>query len=147
MSSEELTIHYVCRNLPGKSWRTCRSVHIGIGRGSTMEQITSADTEEIILKATYKVGKRRDGGPNFLGPLASGPPSKRFTYITWLEKQSRQCFHRFAAIKISIFDVPWNVVRNSQENDDPLVAVINMTQDDGHVSCATLKPPDIKWQV
>ena len=67
--------------------------------------------------------------------------------ITWLEKKSRQCFHRFAAIKVSLYDIPWNAIRNSQENDNPLVAVINMTQDDGHISCATLKPPDIQWQV
>ena len=112
-----------------------------------MEQITSADAAEIVLEATYKVGKRRDGGPNLSGPLASGPPGKRFTYISWLDKRSRQGFHLFAAIKVSLYDIPWNAIRNSQEKDEPLVAVINMTQDNGHVSCATLKPPDIQWQV
>ena len=111
-----------------------------------MEQITSADAEEIILEATYKIGKRRDGSPSFIGPLASGPASKRFTYISWLEEQRRGCFSLFAAIKVSLFDIPGEAIRNSQEQDNPLVVVVNMTQDDGHVSCATLKPPDIQWQ-
>ncbi len=146
MSSEEVRIQYVYQNLPGKRWRTYSSVHIGIGREKTLDQITSADAKEIVLEATYKIGKRRDGSPSFIGPLASGPPSKRFTYITWLEKQSPGCYQMFAAIKVSLFDIPVSAIRESQKEDVPMVAVINMTKKDGHVSCATLKPPDIQWR-
>jgi len=121
-------------------------VHIGIGRESTLEQITSADAEEVVLEATYEIGKRRDGSPSFMGPLAHGPASKRFTYITWLEKKRGRCFRTFAAIKVSLYDIPASAIRNSQKMNVPIVAVINMTQDDGHVSCATLKAPDIQWR-
>ena len=146
MSAEKVTVRYICRNLPGKRWRSVDSVHIGIGRESTLEQITSADAEEVILEATYVIGKRRDGSPSLGGPLAHGPASKRFTYITWLEKQRGRCFRTFAAIKVSLYDIPASAIRNSQKMNVPIVAVINMTQDDGHVSCATLKPPDIQWR-
>ena len=61
MSSDKLTIQYMCRNLPGKSWRTCRSVHVGIGRGATMEQITSADAEEIVLEVHAEATVRELG--------------------------------------------------------------------------------------
>ena len=146
MSTEEVTIRYVCRNLPGMRWRTIGGVHVGIGRDSTLEQITSANAEEIVLEATYRIGRRRDGSPSFRGPLAHGPASKRFTYITWLEKQGRGCFQTFAAIKVSLYDIPESAIRKSQKTNIPMVAVINMTQEDGHVSCATLKPPDIEWK-
>jgi Family of unknown function (DUF5990) len=142
-----VTVRYICQNLPGKRWREVRSVHVGIGRDSTLEQIMSADAEEVVFEATYKIGRRRDGSPSFMGPLAHGPASQRFTYITWLEKQSlRRCFQRFAAIKIRLSDIPESAIRKAQKANTPIVALVNMTQDDGHVSCATLNPPDIEWK-
>ncbi len=147
MSSEQVTVRYVCQNLPGKRWRDVRSVHVGIGRDETLEQITSADAEEVVFEATYRIGRRRDGSASFMGPLAHGPASQRFTYITWLEKQSpRRCFQRFAAIKVGLSHIPESAIRKAQKANTPLVALVNMTQDDGHVSCATLKAPDVQWQ-
>ena len=147
MSAEEVTVRYICQNLPGKRWRDFRSVHVGIGRDSTLEQITSADCEEVELEATYSIGRRRDGSLSLTGPLAYGPASQRFTYITWLEKQRlRRCFQRFAAIKVGLSDIPESAIRKAQKSTTPIVALVNMTQDDGHVSCATLRPPDVQWR-
>ena len=80
-----------------------------------------------------------------LRALAFGPANKRFAYITWLDKRAWGKFHMFAAIKISLFDIPGKVVEGAQKSGEPLVVVVNMVQADGHVSCATLKPPDVEW--
>ncbi len=149
MSSEEVTVRYICQNLPGKRWRQVRSVYVGIGRDNTLEQIRSADADEVVFEATYRIGRRRDGSPSFMGSLAHGPASQRFTYITWLEKKQgllRRCFQTFAAIKVGLSDIPESAIRKAQKANTPIVALVNMTQADGHVSCATLKPPDVQWQ-
>jgi len=42
-------VRFVCRNLPGKVWRDCGDVHVGMGRGDSLEQIVPAVGEEIVF--------------------------------------------------------------------------------------------------
>ena len=51
-----------------------------------------------------------------------------------------------AAIKVGLSGIPETAIRKAQKAHTPIVALVNMTQEYGHLSCATLKPPDVQCQ-
>src|SRR5436309_2402048 len=61
-----------------------RGVRFAMQRGRAELLAPARETEsEISFDLTVRVGDNRpDGLPNFLGPLAQGPPAGRFLYVT-----------------------------------------------------------------
>jgi len=63
-------------------------VHLGIQRGQEVIDVIPADRKQAAFDASFRVGRQRDGSPNFLGPYAQGPVGDRFVYESGLRRSS-----------------------------------------------------------
>ena len=92
-------------------------------------------------------GDRADGPPNFVGPVAQGPPTGRFIYID-IGKSAGQidsCWQR--RIKIPLQGITWEMLDVLVDAPKRLLqATIPGTGKDGGPSCATVKLID-GWKV
>ena len=89
---------------------------------------------------------RKDGGPNFLGPVAQGPPTGRFVYIdvgTYAGQKSTPWSRR---MKVPLAAVTWAMVRKAAKLGGMLEAKIPGTAKDGGPNCATVRLLD-GWTV
>ncbi len=82
---------------------------------------------------------RKDGGPNFLGPLAQGTPTDRFVYIdvgTYAGQKSTEWARR---MKVPLSGITWALIRKAAKSEAVLEARIPGTGRDGGPNCATVK--------
>ena len=83
---------------------------------------------------------RKDGGPNFLGPLAQGTPTERFVYIdvgTYAGQKSTEWSRR---MKVPLLAITWPLVRKALATPGGVLeARIPGTARDGGPNCATVK--------
>ena len=129
-----------------------RGVDFGIqeGKGNDYNTIqvqrTKAGNLQLECIITVK-GDRVNGPPNFVGPIAQGPPTARFIYID-IGKSAGQigsCWQR--RIKIPLQGIAWEMIESVVESPKRLLqATIPGTGKDGGPSCATVKPID-GWKV
>jgi hypothetical protein len=83
---------------------------------------------------------RADGLPNFLGPLAQGPPAERFIYLDvgQCAGQMHSCWSR--RIKIPLYEIGWDTIKKSaNQPGSVLEARIPGTGRDGGPTCATVR--------
>ena len=73
-----------------------------------------------VFHPEFRIGKQRDGSPNFLGPYAQGRPKDRFFYLSWEVKRSDR-FDMFRRLKIRLTHLEWPEIEQSLESDEPIV--------------------------
>ncbi len=129
-----------------------RGVDFGIqeGKGNDYKpiQVQRSKAGSLQLECIINVkGDRIIGPPNFVGPIAQGPPTERFIYID-IGKSAGQidsCWQR--RIKIPLQGITWEMIESVVESPKRLLqATIPGTGKDGGPSCATVKPID-GWKV
>ena len=89
MPDKRLKLKVVCTQLSGTRFEDPHShkpkikepVYLGIQCGKEVIDQVSADRREVVFYPEFKVGKKPDGSPNFLGPYAQGRPADRFFYL------------------------------------------------------------------
>jgi hypothetical protein len=83
---------------------------------------------------------RADGSPNFLGPLAQGPPTARFIYIDvgQYAGQTDSCWSR--RIKIPLVGIGWDTIKKATNKPGlVLEARLPGTGRDGGPTCGTMR--------
>lgn len=120
------------------------------GKGNDYKTIAvqRSKADNLRLDCTISVkGNRFDGPPNFVGPIAQGPPTGRFIY-TDIGKSAGQidsCWQR--RIKIPLEGITWDMIDSVVDASKRMLqATIPGTGKDGVPSCATVKPID-GWKV
>ena len=82
---------------------------------------------------------RKDGSPNFLGPIVQGPPGGRFIYVdvgTYAGQKHTPWARR---MKIPLGGITWALIEKAQgKPGQRLVATIQGTGKDGGPVCATV---------
>ncbi|WP_418120574.1 DUF5990 family protein [Variovorax sp. 350MFTsu5.1] len=89
-----------------------------------------------------------DGSPNFQGPFAQGTPADRFVYLNagFYAGQMGTPWERRAKIKLA--GIPIELVESAAGRPDAAIeARIHGTMKDGGPVCATVRPPQIFWQM
>ncbi|MBB4225612.1 DUF5990 family protein [Variovorax guangxiensis] len=89
-----------------------------------------------------------DGAPNFQGPFAQGTPADRFVYVNsgFYAGQMGTPWERRAKIKLA--GIPIELVESAAGRPDAAIeARIHGTMKDGGPVCATVRPPQIFWQM
>ncbi|MEQ1825057.1 MAG: DUF5990 family protein [Pirellula sp.] len=120
------------------------------GKGNDYKTILvqSSKTADLQFDCNITVkGNRAGGPPNFVGPIAQGPPTGRFIYIDIgkLAGQIDSCWQR--RIKIPLQGITWDMIDSVLEAPKRfLQATIPGTGKDGGPSCATVKPID-GWKI
>lgn len=94
---------------------------------------------------TVRIGKRPNGEPNFLGPMAQGPPDARFVYVNsgTLAGQPESCWTRRA--KIPLTGITWTLIEAAHRDGAVLEADMPGVGRDGGPTCAMVK--SISWRV
>jgi len=89
---------------------------------------------------------RKDGLPNFLGPLTQGPPTDRFIYfdIGQFAGQQDSCWNR--RLKIPLVGITWDLIRQASADQRlALETSVPGTGKRGGPMCAKMKHVD--WKV
>src|SRR6516164_2175037 len=89
---------------------------------------------------------RKDGLPNFLGPLTQGPPTERFIYfdIGQFAGQKDSCWNR--RLKIPLVGITWDMIRQASAHQRlALETSVPGTGKRGGPMCAKMKHVD--WKV
>src|SRR6478672_6311507 len=86
-----------------------------LGKGATYQTIQTqqlSKTGNLTFNCSVTVkDNRADGLPNFLGPLAQGPPAQRFIYLDvgQYAGQADSCWSR--RIKIPLAKIDWDIIK------------------------------------
>ena len=148
-----LRVNVRCTELPGRRFldaldpaRPCKEpVHLGIQKGRDVVDVVPADRKEATFVAEFRVGKKKDGAPNFLGPYAQGTADDRFFYLSWGEARRAGEFAMFRRLKVRLGHLQWKVIRASLASGKPLEVKLELTDRRGGPLCATPPPTHVEW--
>lgn len=141
-----------CTELPGRTFLDRTSpeprkepVYLGIQKGTDVIDQVPADRPEADFVAEFRVGKKKDGSPNFLGPYAQGPADDRFFYLSWGVRTASGQFMMFRRLKVRLGHLTWAQIQKSAKAETPLQVVLRLTDAKGGPLCATPPATHIKW--
>jgi Family of unknown function (DUF5990) len=147
MTTGDLTIEVVCRNLPGSCFTDLQNpaaekqepVYLGIQKGNEVIEAVRADRKQVIFRPTFRIARQPDGSPNFLGPFAKGTPQERFFYLSWGVMDRNGHFEMFRRAKIHLNHLTWDHLRAALDKNIPLKVAIDMTSHKGDPICGSIR--------
>jgi len=145
-----LSIH--CTELPGIRFPdTCGAapacyepVHLGIQRSEEVIDDVPADRRQATFDASFRVGRKKDGSPNFLGPYAHGPVDDRFVYLSCGVK-SKGGFAMFRRLELRLGHLGWRQIERSMASGEPIRVTLRLTDARGGPLCATPPATHVAW--
>lgn len=146
-------IRVVCRELPGLVFtdrldgavRT--PVHLGVQKGREVIETCPADRKSVTFELDFRLGKKPDGSPNFLGPFAQGTTDDRFFYLSWGVKAPGGAFEMFRRLKVRLGHLTWKRIAAAQKSGKPLIVELRLTTaKDGSPLCATPPADHVAWR-
>ena len=121
-------------------------VQYGKGNDYTTIHKQRSNEADLIFEFTVTIkDNRKDGLPNFLGPLTHGPTTGRFIYIN-IGKSAGQFDSSWdRRLKVPLAGITWEMIERASTKM-LLEAQLPGTGKDGGPSCATVKPTE-GWKV
>jgi hypothetical protein len=112
------------------------SLQKGGGNNYERLQTQTSTGKELKFEFSVRVGKQKNGQPNFLGPFTQGPADKRFVYLD-IGAYAGQIGSLWSRrLKIPLHGITWELINKGKT----LVAQVPGKAKDGSPSCATVKP-------
>lgn len=152
MYDRQLKLKVLCSRLPGLRFedpykhepRVKEPVYLGIQHGTEVIEQVPADRQRVVFHPEFRMGKQRDGSPNFLGPYAQGRPKDRFFYLSWGVKRPDR-FDMFRRLKIRLTHLEWPEIEQALESGESIVVRLKLTDDLGGPACGTPDESRIAW--
>jgi hypothetical protein len=149
----QLQLRVRCTELPGRSFcdpcadgaATVQSVFVGVQRDEAAVDEVRADARQAEFLLDFRVGSKKDGSPNFLGPFAQGPVDDRFFYITWGVGAAPGKTHMFRRLKIRLGHLAWPQIRRAAKSGKPLEVSLRLTDARGAPLCGSAKGDYVTW--
>jgi len=149
-----LRVKVVCTDLPGTRFRDPQDparpvkdpVFLGIQRGKEVIEQVPGDTKTATFTPEFRVERKKDGTPNFLGPFAQGTADDRFFYLCWGVKRPTGGFDMFRRLKVRLGHLPAARVERACRSGEPVTVRLRLTDAKGGPRCATPRPPNIEWE-
>ena len=149
-----LRVKVVCTDLPGTRFRDPQDparpvkdpVFLGIQRGKEVIEQVSGDTKTATFTPEFRVERKKDGTPNFLGPFAQGTADDRFFYLCWGVKRPTGGFDMFRRLKVRLGHLSATRVARACRSGAPITVRLRLTDAKGGPLCATPRPPNIEWE-
>jgi hypothetical protein len=116
-------------------------LQMGHGTGyQTIEKQQRAKTSDLSFNGAVTVkDNRADGLPNFLGPLAQGPPTARFIYVDVGAYAGQTDTGWSRRIKIPLSGIGWDTIKKANIPGVVLEARLSGTGRDGGPTCGTVR--------
>ncbi|HEX5068663.1 MAG TPA: DUF5990 family protein [Vicinamibacterales bacterium] len=148
-----LRVAVECTELPGRRFLDAMDpavprkepVYLGIQKGRDVIDQVPADRPHAEFMAEFRVGKKKNGAPNFLGPYAQGSADDRFFYLSWGVRTESGQFAMFRRLKIRLGHLTWNQIRKAANSQVPIAVALRLTDAKGGPLCATPPATHIKW--
>jgi len=148
-----LRVRVVARELPGATCPAAcapsaagESVYVGVQSGREVVAEVRADAREAVFDLEFRVGERKDGTPNFLGPFAQGPVDDRFFYISWGVGPQPGRTRMFRRLKIRLGHLEWTQIRRAARSGKPIEVTLRLTDARGAPLCGSVPPTHVAWQ-
>ena len=149
-----LRVRVVCTDLPGTRFRDPQDparpvkdpVFLGIQRGREVIEQVPGDTKTATFTPEFRVERKKDGTPNFLGPFAQGTADDRFFYLCWGVKRPTGGFDMFRRLKVRLGHLSATRVARACRSGAPITVRLRLTDAKGGPLCATPRPPNIEWE-
>lgn len=134
----EITLRIHCHDLPGVRFEERTAVRLGIQKGQEVVDDVPAEGDGVTFTATLKVGGRKSGEPNFLGPYAQGKPEDRFLYLCWGERMAGR-WDPFRRAKVPLTHLTWGLLDQAWEAGEPITLPVAMTDSRGGPVCGSVE--------
>lgn len=138
------------RNLPGKVF--CPSdatphhnVHVAVQERRDPVGLVRGDARSATWDVHINVERDPSGEPDFKGPAVHGKRGERFLYLTWGDLGDDGSFTMFRRAKLMLDRVEADLLRTAEQRDEPLVALVDLTDRCGGPRCARIDPPALTW--
>jgi Family of unknown function (DUF5990) len=150
----QVQVRVRCTELPGASFADpytpgtehMGAVFVGVQRGTEAIEEVRADAREVRFELDFRVGERKGGAPNFLGPFAQGPVDDRFFYLTWGVGAAPGRTRMFRRLKVRLGQLTWAQIRSATKSGEPLRVTLRLTDAKGGPLCGSAKPPFVAWE-
>jgi hypothetical protein len=127
---------------PGKE-----PVYLGIQKGQDVIDQVPADRKKAEFVAEFRIGQKKNGDPNFLGPYAQGSADDRFFYLCWGVRNKGNGFAMFRRLKIRLGHLTWSQIRRAAASKTPIEVALRLTDAKGGPLCATPPATHITWRL
>ena len=135
----EVTVEIVCTRLPGD-----QNILLGIQKDEAFFEPSPTNVKRIVFRAGLRARRNADGSPNFLGPFAHGPKNERFIYLVWATVSPAA---RFGRIKVHLNHIKWASVEKAGARKKALKVTLELTNEDGKIVYASIRPPVAKGEL
>ena len=125
-------------------------VHFAVQRGrDALVKPFFATTELVSFAITLMLGPpSAEGSYNFRGPCAQGGPADRFVYVNAGSYAGQMGTPWARRAKIKLAGIPIELVAHAVGKPNTAIeARIEGTMKDGGPVCASVRPPQIAWQI
>jgi len=149
----QVKVRVRCTELPGKSFcdpcavgaPTLDSVFVGVQRDEQAIEEVRADARQASFLLDFRVGSKKDGSPNFLGPFAQGPVDDRFFFISWGLGPAPGKTRMFRRLKVRLGHLAWPQIRGAAKSGEPLEVALRLTDAKGTPLCGSAKGDHVTW--
>ncbi len=120
-----------------------------LGKGKDYQTIEKRRSNGKDLSFDCKVrvrNNRKDGLPNFLGPITQGPPTDRFIYVDVGQYAGQSDCRWSRRIKVPLDGITWELMEKAAADQHSLLETrLKGTGKDGGPICGTVRP--MRWSI
>jgi hypothetical protein len=140
MPGKPLRLRIIGTHPPGTVCGVYTGVRVGIQiRQDTVDAVPADQAPTFI--ATVQV----DDDGDVRGPAIHGRRGERFVYLVWLGRENGAPEAMFRRAKLQLDGVPPEVLAAAAARGT-LTATVPLTDAQGMPACASIRPPDIRWE-
>ncbi len=121
-------------------------VQEGKGTGYKVSLLQMSRDRDLVFDIQIPVKESESGQPNFVGPLAQGPPAGRFVYLNIGESAGQLGGNWDRRLKVPLAGITWSMVEQAVSKMKVMEARLPGKAKDGGPSCATVQPID-GWKI
>ena len=132
--------------LPGSTFEGADSIEVGLQRRNDVEQAVRGDADSASFALSVDVVPSADG-VDFRGPYVHGRKGERFLYLSWGRRGNDGSHEMFRRAKLHLSAIDSPQVDRALAEQLPLVAELALTDEHGGPVCASVRPPQIHWEV
>ena len=139
----EVSLRIEGRQLPGAGFNR---IQVGVQRRTDVEQTVPGDAATATFSLSVDVVKS-PSGMDFRGPYVQGRKGERFLYLSWGLRGEDGTHEMFRRAKLHLSAIDTSSVERAVSEELPLVGALALTDEQGEPLCASVRPPQITWEV